>query len=116
MCNSLRLNQRPVDSIEIPDEPQHLGQPANSMIVAWLENSRDRAPCAEQSWAIEPDNQIGAWQADVEGRDREVAVADPRLARVRLLHQDTEVGDVILSPLRLPDRVEANHRRARAFT
>ena len=102
-CDSLRLNQGMVDSVEIPDEAQDLGQATNSMLVAGLKNSRDCAPGAEEFWAVEPDHKSCARQADIEGYLREVAVADPRLTGVRFLHQGAESGDVVFSPLRLPD-------------
>src|ERR1700689_607909 len=86
------------------------------MLLARMKHPRDRMPGAKQFRAVEPDHKSCARHADIEGYLREVAVADPGVTRVRFLHQCAEGGNLILSPIRLPDRVEANHRRARALT
>jgi hypothetical protein len=112
MRNPLRLDQRTVDSIEIPDEPDHLGQPANSMRLARPQNSRNCTPSARQSRSIHPDDQRGARQANIKTRDREIAIANPRVTSMRLHDQSSEFGNVIITPRRPPNRIETNHRRA----
>jgi hypothetical protein len=116
VCDSLRLDQRPVDSVEIPNEPQHLGKVADSMLLGGPKHSRDRVPSAEDFWAIEPDHMSCAKKAYIEAYFREVAVADPGVTRVRFLHQSAESENVIVPPIRLPDCVEANHGREHALT
>src|SRR5271155_2858692 len=86
------------------------------MLLPRLKQSRDSAPGAEHSRAVEPDHKSCARQADIEGRGSEVAVADPPLSSVRFFHQCSKNGDVIFPPMRLPDCVETNHRRSGALT
>lgn len=66
--------------------------------------TNDNARQAGQSRRIQPDDQVGAGQAQVEGAPGVVAFADPGISCERIADPFTELRSVWLDPARLPEQ------------
>ena len=107
------LDTLAVAMVELPDEfkkiqkcPVELLSTASRKVGARSvqDATHDDAPKAGQSRRIQPDDQIGAGQAQVEGAAGVVAFADPGLRSERITHPFTELRRVGLDPPGLPEQ------------
>src|SRR5579859_7773115 len=116
MAPALRLDLRDVHPLEVPDEGQDLRQVGGAMELAGLANPRDGAPQAQPARTVEPNDEVGPGQAQVEARLGEVAVANPGRRAVGFVHRGPEAGEVAADGRRGPGRVEVDHRDREPLT
>ena len=85
MHESGRFNPRTIDAVEIPDEADDLQNVTRPMSLAFAENARHGTPGTNQSRPIQPDDEFGARQSNVECGKCEIPVADPGFGGVQRL-------------------------------
>src|ERR1700678_1576700 len=85
------------------------------MRLTAFEYTRNCTPGTGQFRRLQPNHQSRALQSDVEGRQGKIAVANPLIPCVRVLYQGPESGNVLLFPMRLPDGIQTDNRRAGSF-
>jgi hypothetical protein len=103
------LDARSVYAIEVPNERNNFRKFADPMRLAASGHPCERTANAEQSGALEPDDQSGTRQPEIEGHLCEVAVADPAIASMDVFNQVSESRNILRTPMRLPKFIQTNH-------
>src|SRR5579872_3755580 len=114
MLQAFGFDARTVDPVEAADEAENVAEVLQPVVGVAAERAAYRTPAAEPARPVQPDDEVGARQTDVEGGCGEVAVADPGVGRVSFHKRRAEALDIIVA-LRAPERVEVDDRGARAF-
>jgi hypothetical protein len=119
------FNSRPVAAIKRPDEFQKAEERAVKFLFtayrlirarAVHHTAQDHSGETGEARGIEPDDQISARQAQIEGSARVVAFANPCICCNRFADPKAELLGVRLDPAWFPEqRIEVNHRQVQAL-